>query len=254
MKLKVVTYNIRCVWDTCDGINNFIHRAGMLYDKILQEKPDLIGFQEMRAPHVQFFERTFPEYLLIGQGRNADLGGEGVYTAIRKDVFQLMTVDLFWLSPQKYVPGSRFPEQSDCPRTCVSTLLRHRESGRMIRLYNTHLDHISEEARVSGMTCVLEQMKKDREGYEAEEILLGDFNARPEAKAITLCRQSLTDITEKVEYSFHAFGEENRHSKIDYIFVSEGLLPRVKEVEAWRDEKDGVYLSDHFPIAATFDI
>ena len=60
--MKVVTYNIRCVWDTCDGINNFIHRAGMIYDKILEEKPDLIGFQEMRAPHVQFFERrTFAE-------------------------------------------------------------------------------------------------------------------------------------------------------------------------------------------------
>lgn len=252
--MKVVTYNLRCVWDTVDGINNFIHRAGMVYEKILAEKPDLIGFQEMRAPHLQFLERVLPEYLFIGQGRDADLGGEGVYTAIKKDVFQLMTSDLFWLSPQKYQPGSRFEDQSDCPRTCVSTLLRHRESGCMIRLYNTHLDHISESARRKGMDCVLEQMKKDNEGFRAEQILLGDFNAIPSEEAIVLCSQFLTDVTADIEYSFHAFGKKEKHAKIDYIFVSEKLLPCVKSVEAWKDEKSGIYLSDHFPISLTLDL
>lgn len=46
--LKVVTFNFRCVWKGYgDGINGFVHRAGMVYEKIMREKPDVIMFQEI---------------------------------------------------------------------------------------------------------------------------------------------------------------------------------------------------------------
>lgn len=44
MKNSIVTFNIRYVYDDIDEINNFIHRAGFIYDKIGNEKPDIIGF------------------------------------------------------------------------------------------------------------------------------------------------------------------------------------------------------------------
>ena len=103
------------------------------------------------------------------------------------------------------------------------------------------------------MACVLEQMKKDAEGFSAEEILLGDFNARPQAEAIALCRQALTDVTEHIAYSFHAFGLPERHSKIDYIFVSKELVFRVEKAETWTDCHEGIYLSDHYPLCAIFN-
>ena len=34
---KIVTFNIRNVWDK-EGKNSFIHRVGMIYDKINKEK------------------------------------------------------------------------------------------------------------------------------------------------------------------------------------------------------------------------
>ena len=46
MKLKIASYNLRCIWTKGDGVNCFLHRAGMVLDKINAEKPDVICFQE----------------------------------------------------------------------------------------------------------------------------------------------------------------------------------------------------------------
>ena len=56
--LKIVTYNIRQPWDWAeDGVNSFIHRAGMVLTKIDEEKPDVLAFQEVRAEEKKFFEK-----------------------------------------------------------------------------------------------------------------------------------------------------------------------------------------------------
>ena len=55
--LRIVTFNLRCVWQGHDGINDFIHRAGMVYDKIMLVLPDVILFQEMIAPHLTLLRR-----------------------------------------------------------------------------------------------------------------------------------------------------------------------------------------------------
>ena len=43
--MKYVTFNIRCDFGQ-DGANNFIYRRPLILEKIRQEKPDIIGFQE----------------------------------------------------------------------------------------------------------------------------------------------------------------------------------------------------------------
>ena len=37
--MKIVSFNLRCVWQG-DGINAFIFRAGMIYDKIMRDQAD----------------------------------------------------------------------------------------------------------------------------------------------------------------------------------------------------------------------
>lgn len=119
-ELNIVTFNIRCVWKKGDGINSFVHRAGMIYEKITQERPDIILFQEMRKEHLGLMRRMLPEYDFIGHLRDADYTGEGVFTAILKSRIQLLGMDSYWLSPTPYQPGSRFEIQSLCPRTCLT--------------------------------------------------------------------------------------------------------------------------------------
>ena len=153
-EMKVVTYNLMCVWDHPKNIRGLTYRAGLVYSKIKKENPDIIGFQEVIAPQLEYLEHMFPEYLFIGQGRNADMMGEGLYIAIKKSVFMLCGMDVFWISPEPYVPATRFEEQSPYPRICVDILVRHRESGKMIRVYDVHLDHEESEAKAKGMKTI----------------------------------------------------------------------------------------------------
>jgi len=251
--VKIVTFNLRCVWNTVDGINNFIHRAGMVYDKIKEEKPDIIGFQEIVEKHKEFLINVFPEYQLVGHFRNEDYSGEGCFTAVRKDTFELLGYETFWMSPTPYVPGSRYENQSSCPRVCVVTKLRHKVTNRVIRLFNLHLDHISNEAREEGMKCVFEQMNSMNATDNRPVVILGDFNARPDSGVIQMCNdfEGITEVSEDINVTFHNFGKAE--VKIDYIYMSDELAEMVKAVSAWDDEANGIYLSDHYPICAELE-
>jgi len=247
--MKIVTYNLRCCY-LGDGINSFVYRMGMIHDKITAEQPDVIAFQEVVDKCLEMLEKLLPDYLFVGQYRGPDYDGEGLYTAINKKTCQLLGLETIWLSPTPYVPGSRYENQSGCPRICVETLVRHSATGQLLRLFNLHLDHISEEARVCGMQCTLDFVKQFEGRGEIPVAILGDFNARPDSEAIALCGAfpGVREVTGTVECSFHNFGK--RGAKIDYIFLSDALADQVKSVAAWEDVQDGIYLSDHYPICA----
>lgn len=255
-EMKIVTYNLRNQWHR-DGENGFIHRVGLMYHVIEREQPDVIAFQEVMPRQLEVLEKIFPDYMFVGQGRDADLQGEALYTAIKKSTCQFCGMDIFWLSPQPYVPATRFETQSECPRICVDVLVRHKESGKMVRVYNVHLDHIESVAKEQGMEVVLAKMAEDQDKLACEAVLLGDFNEEPKGPAVTYCNEydklKIIDLTTEITGTFHDYGKRE-FCKIDYIFVTEGLAANVAKVEAWTTEHSGIYLSDHYPIAATFNL
>ena len=107
--MKIVTFNIRCALSG-DGINSFYHRAGSVLEKIDREKPDVIGFQEVRPEIFDFLRKYLTDYMLVGCGRGADYEGEHNPVAFRKDKFELIGLETEWLSPTPFVPGSRYDE------------------------------------------------------------------------------------------------------------------------------------------------
>ena len=256
--IKIVTFNIRCPWDT-DGINSFMHRIGFVYDKINREKPDVIAFQECTPKNMEVMEKLFPEYTFHGMYRSVNYWGEGLFVAVRKESFRVVSAESFWISPTPYLPGSRFPEQSDCPRICNVVQIRRLKSGEMLRLFNVHLDHISEEARVCGMNFMIDKMAEYNARLPLPSVILGDFNSVPQSKTVALCRESenpvLFDVTCDIERTNHDFGRRlhTSPSKIDYIFVTAELADKHIKTEAWEDCHEGIYLSDHFPVCAEFE-
>ena len=254
-EMKIVTYNLRNQWHR-DEQNSFIHRAGLMYHIIEREQPDIIAFQEVMARQLEVLEKLYPGYLFVGQGRDADYQGEALYVAIKKSTFKFCGMEVFWLSPQPYVPATRFEEQSECPRICVDVLVRHRETGKMIRVYDVHLDHIGNGAKAQGMKVVLDKMAEDQTKTACEAVLLGDFNEEPDGPAVTYChaydKLKIVDITAHIPGTNHDFGRREEPNKIDYIFVTEGLAADVINVEPWTTVHSGIYLSDHYPVAATF--
>lgn len=256
-KLKIVTFNIRCVWKgNPDGKNSFIHRAGMIYDKIMQEKPDVIMFQEFSERHCELMKRMLSEYTFVGQPRESDYHGEGLYTAVLNERIQITGYECYWLSPTPYLPGSRYEIQSVCPRICIVTKIRDTYTNKVMRTVNIHLDHISDEAKIQGIKQVLDTTGRQNLTDNIPTIIAGDFNAEPESDTINYCNNydklKLSDVTRKIKISFHGFGKASK--KIDYIYVNESVKNAVSSVHSWTDCDDGIYMSDHYPICMEINI
>ena len=258
--MKIVTFNIRYVWDSeADPKNAFIHRAGLIYDKVSRETPDIMAFQECTPKIMELMEKMFPEYAFCGQYRSVNYEGEGLFVAVKKSDWSVISYESFWLSPTPYVAGSRYPIQSDCPRICNVVQVRHKENGKMMRIYNTHLDHVSDEARIEGIKCVLEKMEEFNARLVLPSVIMGDFNASPQCSTIKYCdeyeKTPIVDVTKDIPLTYHGWGGVlvPEFEKIDYIYVSDGLEKMLANVCLWDDCHAGIYLSDHYPICAEFD-
>lgn len=248
-KMKLVTFNLRVSVDV-DGINCFPHRMGIIYQKIRAERPDIIAFQEVRPDQLECLEMMMPEYTLVGQGREVDYSGEGLYVAVRRESIQLLAFDSFWLSPEPYTPGSRFEHQSQFLRMCNVLRVRRRDTGSVFYVYNLHLDHKSDEAKVDGIQVVLDHLKGMAEKNPHPAVIMGDFNAMPDSEPVKICDSfeavPMVNVTEDIPCSFHNYGRGA--AKIDHIYVTKSFQASVIEVGIWDDAQHGIYLSDHYPI------
>ena len=105
--LKVMTFNLR-VDSPCDGINQFFSRTPRILKAIRDEAPDLIGFQEARDGTRAWLRDNLTDYVVVGCGRYADYRGESAPLAFRKDKFEMVSMETFWLSSTPKVPASSF--------------------------------------------------------------------------------------------------------------------------------------------------
>ncbi|MBE6740659.1 MAG: endonuclease/exonuclease/phosphatase family protein [Ruminococcaceae bacterium] len=252
-EITIVCFNVR-ISKADDGINSFVHRSGAMLAKLKKENPDIIGFQEVLPDCADFLMNNMPEYYFIYNRRNEDLTGEGLMVAIKKDLFYILGADYFWLSETPNIPATRFADQSGCPRITQCITIQDKKTAKIYRIYNTHLDHIGDVARIKGIKCLLESAAKCNVTAPAPIFLMGDFNALPDSETITYCNKykeiPITDLTEDIPFTFHNFGKflPDKAVKIDYIYTNKEFLKNKVSAEIWDDEKDGIFLSDHYPV------
>lgn len=252
-KMQVVTFNIRCDYGQ-DGSNNFQFRKDLILRKIKAEQPEILCFQEV-LPHVsQWLKENLTDYYLIGCGRESNLGGEDTSIAYRRDLFNLIKMEVFWLSDTPGIPGSRYSNQSDCPRTCTCTYFQEIKTGKVFRIYNTHLDHIGSDARRQGLSLILEKIAQADFLGEVPVILTGDFNAFPESTELAVLKDypELYDCTEEMDGTFHDFGRLKTLEKIDYIIADKHFT--CIKASKWTDCENNVFLSDHYPVSAVLEL
>ncbi len=244
--MKIVTFNIRCDFGQ-DDENRFDCRKPLILDAFRREPADILCFQELLPHTAKWVDEVLPDHIVLGCGREKDLSGERVAVAFRKSRFELVKLDTFWLSPTPLVPGSRYEEQSRCPRTCVDLILHDLKEKRLLRILNTHLDHEGVEARLAGLRQVLSYEAESVTFPNVPSILTGDFNAQPDSPELAPLRNNPewhTPIPQDWE-TFHNYGRV-KNNTIDYIYLKGAL--RSTTSGRWTDCKDGVYLSDHYPV------
>ena len=256
-KLKIMTFNLRVESPSHDGINDLPNRKGRILETIATEAPDLIGFQEARDETRAWLRDTLTDYVVVGCGRYGDYRGESAPLAFRKDKFEMISMDTFWLSSTPKIPASTYEgsDQSDCPRIVTAVVLKPIESSELLLFINTHTDHLGAMSRTLASAQLLEYASQ--KGMAT--VITGDFNATPDAMEIKMITAGkafpLTDATALLGPTFHAFGKipQSDCVKIDYVFTN--LPCDLNESYALSDKPvDGIYISDHCPVVAFVEI
>lgn len=247
--MKFATFNIRCDFNQ-DGENSFSFRKPLILRTIFEKQPDIICFQEV-LPHVaDWLRENLTGFTTIGCGRSTTLENEQLTVAFRADKYNLMEMHTFWMSETPYVPGSRYEEQSSCPRVCTEVLLFEKETKQVVRVLNVHLDHIGAGARKLGLKQALDHLDSAELFPKAATIIAGDFNDTPDSIIFEAFNDhpGYTDVTKGVGRTFHNYGRITDDYQIDYIWVRGNL--ECRNIEKWTAEESGLYLSDHYPVCA----
>lgn len=248
--MKIVTFNIR--YDRADdGENHFRFRKPLILEKIRKAAADIICFQEV-LPHVAaWLKESLDEYYVIGCPRGKDLDDEQAAIAYRKDRINLLQMKTYWLSDTPCEPGSRYPEQSICPRLCTEALFQDLASNQVFRVANTHLDHEDAAAREKGLRRIMESVEGAELFPKAPVIITGDMNAEPWDPEMAVTKQyHYTNLSENVGITYHGYLRADRPCCIDFILIK-GFT--CGSVEKWTDVKSGVFLSDHYPVCAILE-
>ena len=256
-KLKIMSFNLRVEAPAHDGINDLPNRKGRILDAINTEAPDLIGFQEAKDATRAWLRDTLTDYVVVGCGRYADYRGESGPLAFRKDKFEMVSMETFWLSCTPKIPESRYEgsDQSGCPRIVTAVVLKPIEGSELLLFINTHTDHEGATSRALASAQILEYASQKN----MATVITGDFNATPDTTEIKMITAGkafpLTDATAMIGPTFHAFGKipQSDCVKIDYVFTNLPTDP--SESYALSDQPvDGIYISDHCPVVAFVEI
>ena len=249
--LKVISYNVRYTGEpTTDGENHWSYRRHASINMVREERPALIGTQEVLAEQLEFLSENLPEYEAVGVGRDDGVSaGEHMAIFYRKEAVEMLDWGTFWLSPTPDSPTMGW--DAACYRTCTWARLRDRASGKEFAVMNTHLDHIGQVAREQSIRLLMQRMS-ELMGEEMPVVMTGDFNSTTDQPIYAPLKAAMQDAREVAPASdprstFNGWGRGS--GVIDHIFCR-GV--EVDRFEVLCDKNYGApYISDHYPVMTT---
>jgi len=250
--LKLMSYNIR-LDVASDGQNAWPVRKDFFASQIQFYEPDIMGVQEAMPNQVLDLEQMLPHYNQVGIGREGVGKGESSNIFYKKEKLKVITTNTFWLSETPDAISKGW--DAACHRVCTFALFQDITSKRKFWIFNTHLDHIGEQARANGIKLILSKIEQ----YNTDQypvVFMGDFNLEPNDKSIVALKMQMNDASEiSLQKPFGPNGTFNNFEfdkpvskRIDYIFISKEAKLEVKKYAVLSDSKDLRYPSDHFPV------
>lgn len=242
--VRVVSFNLRC---TGTGKTSVEYRQPLLIAQLIETAADSMGFQEANIEWLTYLKKGLSDYDYVGRARtDGDVVGEASPIFYNKTKYDLIDSGTFWLSKHPDKVGSR-DWGSSYPRICTWVLLENKETKERYAHFNTHLDHISEKARVGQIGVLLSKIEEFKKDYPV--VLTGDFNDNVGSGMYNEAVASLRDcrviapVTSDM-YTYHDYGK--KQELIDFVFVNDKVEPLVYHVID--DKVQDTYLSDHFGI------
>lgn len=262
--LRVATLNLR-YGAADDGADSWRYRSDLLVRVVREIDPDILATQEGLSFQLEELDAALPQMGRFGLGRYHGIAvdrpheaysGEHCAVYYRRPRFELVGTDTVWLSDTPDVPGS-LGWGAGLARIVTRGRVCESHSGRELWLVNTHF-HWGEEVTRKSTDILCDLLAGVP--VSSPVVLTGDFNlspAAPEHERLTTVGLSggrrLVDVCAVVtgcdegSGTFHGFSGAPQE-RIDWILASSDL--RVADARIVRDEEDGRYPSDHFPVVA----
>ncbi len=242
-QLKVMSFNI--LTSAKDG-SNWSGRREAARQLINYYKPAVIGVQEATATQLGNIKNdTGYTYYAIDRG-------DGEMTPIMYDA-SVVTMDrkgYFWLSA---TPGVESDSWND-PHRRITTwaLFNVKATGEKFFMVNTHLG-LTWQSASNGVQLIVNKIKElNPEGYPT--FMTGDYNVLDHSTALTPLKFIMENVRETAPVTDHLNTFNNKGGSeakiIDHIYYN-GFIP-VKYETITRKFNNVTYVSDHYPIMATF--
>jgi len=251
-KFRVMSFNI------AGSFSGWKEGRAKLNSEIIKKySPDIIGFQELQMGNWKTYRKSLPEYKKI-LGPKYSVPNPYCHPSIFYNPvkFDIIKKGHFWLSETPEIYSASW--NTACIRASIWVRLQYRNASHPTILFlNTHLDHISEEARIKGAKLIIKTIQTIREENESV-IITGDFNSNPHSDVYTAFLHagyqdtyiSSGNSDNEQSYTFHAFTGTGNH-RIDWILLLSGIpILQVIQTNIIRDSKKSLYPSDHYPIIA----
>jgi endonuclease/exonuclease/phosphatase family metal-dependent hydrolase len=134
-------------------------------------------------------------------------------------------------------------------------LLKDKKTKKTFWVFNTHLDHIGEQARTNSIQLIQSKIQSlNTDDFPV--VFMGDFNSEPTENRMVNLKNDMIDTYEVSKDkpfgptgTFNGFKHNEAVTKrIDYIFLSKTNTPQVLKYAVLSDSKDLKYPSDHLPV------
>lgn len=251
--LTLMSYNIRTSSaNEYDGPNGWELRKAASVKMLRAERPDVVGMQEARPDQDAFFRDNLSDiYDGVSVSRNPDNPVDEACTVwYNKQKFDLVRTNTFWLSETPDVPSKGWDGMYN--RIVTYLYLRDKQSDQLFLVFNTHLDHVGVVAREKSLQLIADSAISIG-GDTIPMFVMGDLNVTPKARELTpmwkvmKLAQNEAPVSDH-GFTFHDWGRD-QGKMIDYIFYR-NVSPL--EFRILHDNYGALYLSDHYPVVATF--
>lgn len=270
LPLRVVSFNIRYAtssldtnelswWTVFCPFNHALcrdyHLSSTIGDYVYDVDTAIIGLQEVLSSQLSdVLKNLGSSWAHIGVGRD-DGASSGEFSPIiyNTDVLDVVFSETKWLSltPDEVSYGWNAGSR----RIVTIGVFEHKTTGKRFIHANTHLDNVSNEARVEGIKVVVSKIESVQATYGPLGVTLtGDFNSDPSGDAYTTLTglDYVTDLWSTATHlgtnqlTYTGFSDTGL-SRIDFIWYGpngDGLYT-VNQTEIVGNKVDGVYISDH---------
>ncbi|HET57277.1 MAG TPA: endonuclease, partial [Deltaproteobacteria bacterium] len=172
--MRIMTFNL--LFDS-GGDEPFAwrNRRDVVVRVVRRHRPHILGTQEGMAHQLEFLsERLAPDYCMVAEGRTWDVTSQYPTLFYRVDALDLLEAGESWLSKTPTVHLSK-DWDSGFPRMMNYGVFSERRSDKKFTALVTHLDHISDKARLEQAKLVGAWLVS----RATPAVVMGDFNDEP---------------------------------------------------------------------------